>query len=489
MNKQKTDFKNLNILQSNYKTLAPFYFEKLGSQYLLTNDGGDHCFLTKADFSKFLQGKLPKDKDPFLTLHEKNFLNCGPSLINLSGKYRAKHSFLFTGPSLHIVVVTLRCNHKCLYCHASSQDMSRKELDMSLETARKVLDTIFKTTSLFIAIEFQGGEPLVNWPVVKFIVEEAWKRNKVAKKDLELRLVSNFTLMTEEKFKYLIDKKVSLCLSLDGPEKLHNKNRPMQGGTSYKYAAKWANRFFKEYPKLNKKGYIFKMGLAVTISRFSLPYYKAIIDEFLKLGFDYFYLRPLNPFGFTLEHWKEIGYTAGEYINFYKKALDYIIKLNLKRKIVREKMAVTFLIKILTEWDPGHMDFRSPCGAGLGQLAYNYNGDVYTCDEGRMLSMMGDENFRLGSVYQNDYKEIIANPVVRTMSVASCLDGLAGCSDCVFKPYCGVCPIYNYSKQGNIFGQMPVNERCMISKAILNYLFEKLKNKKIREVFKSWVDN
>jgi len=65
---------------------------------------------------------------------------------------------------------------------------------------------------------------------------------------------------------------------------------------------------------------------------------------------------------------------------------------------VREKAAVTFLKKIMTEEDPNHLDFRSPCGAGIGQLAYNYNGKVYTCDEGRMMSMMNDESFCLGNV-------------------------------------------------------------------------------------------
>jgi len=113
--------------------------------------------------------------------------------------YRSKNDFLFGGPSLHIIVVTLRCNHKCVYCHASAQDMDRKELDMDEETAKLVVDRIFETTSPFVAIEFQGGEPLVNWPIVEFIIEYAQKKNKTAKKDLELRLVSNFVLMTEAK--------------------------------------------------------------------------------------------------------------------------------------------------------------------------------------------------------------------------------------------------------------------------------------------------
>lgn len=229
------------------------------------------------------------------------------------------------------------------------------------------------------------------------------------------------------------------------------------------------------------------MGLSNTISRYSLSYPKQIVDQYLKLGFDDFYLRPLNPFGFSKEVFKKIGYSADEYIEFYKKALNYIIDLNLKGKEVREKMARTFLIKMLTDKDPNHLDFRSPCGAGIGQLAYNYNGNVYTCDEGRMLSMMGDESFCLGNVKKNTYQEIVGSPITRTLCTASCLEGQPHCSSCVYKPYCGICPIYNYSEQGNIFGQMPTNERCKINMAIFDFLFEKLENEKIKGIFEKWL--
>ena len=472
-----------------YNKLGFFRFKKLKDKYLLTNDIGDFLFLTNKEFKDFLSDNLEKNKEPYLSLKKKNFIKKDLDLTELIDRYRIKNYFLFNGPSLHIIVVTLRCNHECVYCHASAQAMNRTDLDMDKETAKSVVDKVFQTTSPFVAIEFQGGEPLVNWLIVKFIIEEAYKKNKTAKKDLEIRLVSNFSLMTEEKFKYLLNKNVSFCVSIDGPEKVHNKNRPMIKGNSYYYATKWAKKFFKLYPQLRKKGYIFKMGLSVTISRFSLPYYKEIVNEYIKLGFDDFYLgRPLNPFGLLKESFKKIGYTSDQYINFYKKALSYIIELNLKGKKVREKAAVTFLKKILTEKDPNHLDFRSPCGAGIGQLAYNYNGNIYTCDEGRMMSMMNDESFCLGNVKKNTYQEIVGNPIVRTLCTASCLDGLAGCSDCVYKPYCGTCPIYNYAEQGNIFGQMPTNERCKINKAMISFLFEKLQNPKIREIFEKWLD-
>jgi len=480
---------SLDLKKIKYNKLGFFRFKKFKDKYLLTNDNGDFLFLTEKNFEKFLNNDLEKDKEPYLSLKNKNFVKNELNLTELIEKYRSKNNFLFAGPSLHIIVVTLRCNHRCVYCHASAQDMNKKDLDMKQETARQTVDKIFETTSSFVAIEFQGGEPLVNWSIVKFIIEYAQKKNKKVKKDLQIRLVSNFDLMTEEKFKYLLSKKVSLCVSLDGPEKLHNKNRPIRGSkknNNYKNIVKWVKKFNKLYPQLRKKGYIYRIAGRVTISRFSLLKYKEIINEYIELGFDSFYLHHLNPFGFSVESQKKIGYTPKEYIDFYKKALNYIIQLNLKGKKFKERMAFTFLMKILTDFDPNHLDYRSPCGAGIGQLAYSYNGNVYTCDEGRMLSMMGDESFQLGNVKENTYKEIVSNPIVRTMCMASCLEGLPECNNCAYKPYCGVCPIYNYFEQGNIFGQMPNNQRCRINKAILDFLFEKLQDPKIRVILESW---
>ncbi|OGF25922.1 His-Xaa-Ser system radical SAM maturase HxsB [Candidatus Falkowbacteria bacterium RIFOXYB2_FULL_34_18] len=470
------------------KNLAFFRFRNINNEYIITNDYGDYVFLSKNNFNDLMQGKLKKNSKIYQDLAKNNFIKDKIDTEKVVAKYRTRKNYLFAGPSLHIMVVTLRCNHRCLYCHASARDMEDMEKDMTKETAKKTLDNIFKTTSGYIVIEFQGGEPLVNWPIIKFVVEEARRKNKKAKKELSLRLISNFSLMDEEKYQYLIKNKVEMCTSLDGPEKLHNKNRPSTTGVnSHKNIAKWINRFNEDYPVLRKRGYIWKIGAIVVISKYSLKNHKEIIDEYIKFGFSSLFLRPLNPFGFSHEVWSKINYSADEFIDFYKKSLDYIIERNLAGIYIVEKWAKTFLQKILTDNDPNMMEIRNPCGAGLGQLAYNYNGDVYTCDEGRMMSMMGDESFKIGSV-KDDYEKIVTHTVTRTLCSASCLEGVAGCSNCAYLPYCGVCPIYNYFEQGNIFGQSATNDRCKINLAILDYLLLKLKNDKIKkEVFLNWL--
>ncbi len=477
---------NLKKIKKN-KNLGFFRFKNLGKKYLITNEEGRWLFLEEKDFFNFLEGRIGKEEEIYRSLAENNFLKKEFDFEKAVENYCQKKKFLFNGPTLHILVVTLRCNNRCVYCHSSAQSMDKKELDMSIETAKKALELVFQTPSPFVAIEFQGGEPLANWPVVKFVIEEARKISKQKKKELDIRLITNLTLMNEEKYSYLIKNKVGLCTSLDGPREIHNKNRPLgKNGDSHKAVISWVRRFNKEYPKLERKGYIWRIAGITTISRFSLSKGKEIIDEYRRLGYKDIFLRPLDPFGFSEKSWQKIGYGSEEFIKFYKEVLDYIIEINKKGEKFIEKLAQVFLVKILTESDLNMMDYRSPCGAVIGQIAYNYNGDIYTCDEGRMLSMMGDESFKIGNVYENSYEDLINSPVTKSLCSASCLIGAAGCQDCVYHPYCGSCPVFNYFEQGNILGQMPSNDRCKINIAILDYIFEKMQDPKIKDIFFSW---
>jgi len=465
-----------------------FRFKKLGNKYLLTNDLGDFVFLKEKEFNDFTQGKLKKDGDIYGELDKNHFTseswNCENCQAEMTKRYAQRHKYLNQGPSLHIIIVTLKCDHSCIYCHASSKNMTRNELDMTKKTAKKVVDMIFQTTSPDVNIEFQGGEPLANFDIIKFIVDYSIKKNKKAKKHLKFSLVSALTLLDNEKLDWLRSKKIATCSSLDGPEKLHNRNRPMNNNkNSHALTVKGLKKIKNKYKDLH-----YRIGALMTTTKYSLPLYKEIINEYVKLGINNIHLRWLNPFGMAKTLQNTIGYTPEEFINFYKKSLDYMLKLNKKGIKIREQMATMILKKALTDNDPNFLDLRSPCGAGIGQIAYNYDGDIYTCDEGRMLGQMGDKSFKIGNVYENTYEEIMSCPVTKSLCVASTMEGLAGCSDCVYKPYCGVCPVFNYSEEGNIFAQSPKNFRCQINKGILDYLFKKIQDSDALEIFKTWID-
>lgn len=468
-----------------------FRYSLIGGQYLVTNDIGDFIFLAPLEFEKFVAGKLDKDSELYAELKQKHFLKSGNEDNELMAeRYRLKNDFLNFGAHLHIVILTLRCNQHCIYCHASRVDMDKKEYDMNLSTAKKVVDIIFDTTSPIVVIEFQGGEPLANFETLQFITDYALEKNKIANKKLGITLVSNLSLMDDEKMKYLLDRNVMICTSLDGDEALHNKNRVLAGGNAFQEAVKWIRRINEEYKKRGFEEEVYHVDALITTSRFSLPHFKEIIDTYIEQGIKAVHFRFLNPFGIAKKSAEKIGYSADEYLEYYKQALDYIIELNLQGTDMLERCAAIFLSKMLTEEDPNFLDLRSPCGAGIGQLAYNYDGKIFTCDEGRMLYEMNDDMFLIGDAKTDSYADIMKNETVRSLTVASCLDCIPGCSDCVFKPYCGVCPIYNYVEQGDIFGQMPSNMRCRINKSILTYLFEKMQNQpEVKEIFKRWTIN
>jgi radical SAM protein with 4Fe4S-binding SPASM domain len=148
---------------------------------------------------------------------------------------------------------------------------------------------------------------------------------------------------------------------------------------------------------------------------------------------------------------------------------------------ILERFAAIFLTKILGGLDPNFLDIRSPCGAGIGQIAYNYDGKVFTCDEGRMLHEMGDSTFLLGDVSpsgdttaRSNYRDMMTHETVRALAIASNLDAQPDCVNCTYQPYCGVCPVHNHKTQGSIFGRMRESSLCAVHKGIQDYLFSKI---------------
>src|SRR5262249_24934885 len=101
----------------------------------------------------------------------------------------------------------------------------------------------------------------------------------------------------------------------------------------------------------------------------------------------------------------------------------------------------------------------------------NYDGDVYASDEARMLGEMGDHNFRLGNVYRNSYEDIFRGELLRTLTAASVLESLPGCTDCAFLPFCGGDPIFNHRTQGDPIGHRPTSAFCVRNMGILRHLF------------------
>jgi uncharacterized protein len=469
------------------RTVAHFRFKELAGDFLLTNDAGRYCFLKPAEFHSFLGGKTKEiPAESYSELCDKGFVLDKMDVKEMQRVYGTRNLGLCHGASLHIVVVTLRCDHKCGYCQTSSRSIAARGLDMDIKTADRVVDGIFQSPQRDLTIEFQGGEPLLNFKTVQHVVKRALSKNRRAGKNLFLSIVSNLSFLSDDKLSFLLDHKVSLCTSLDGPAFLHDRNRKSRG-SSHQRLVLGIEKFRKAVRR--HPSYRYHINALATISRLSLRFPVELVQEYVARGMEGVHLRPVTPFGLSGRSKEKFCFSSEEFLRFYKTAFEHILSLNRKGVLFYERTAKILLQKILTERDPCYMDLCSPCGAGRGQIAYNYNGDVYTCDEGRMLSARGDTTFRTGTVQKGTYSDWIQSEPVRVVATASCLDTLPVCSDCVYKPYCGVCPIHNYVSEGDLFSMRPQGDRCRIMTGIFDYLFEALRDSGKKEILERWVKN
>ncbi|HYC59176.1 MAG TPA: His-Xaa-Ser system radical SAM maturase HxsB [Thermoanaerobaculia bacterium] len=471
-------------------TLAYFRFGQLGERAILSNDAGEWHLMPQPEFDQFVRGQLPADHAQMPMLRAKGFLRDGFDADAFAEKFRRKKAFVGQGPHLHIVLTTLRCNQSCRYCHASRTSMDRVDTDMTMETAKAVVDLAMQTTSNYVNFEFQGGEPTVNFPVLQYIVDYSRERNRTLGKVLEHSVVTNLTHMTDEKADWLVDNKVMVCTSLDGPEELHNWNRTWSGGgNAWGDVVRWIRTLNERHIARGHDPRLWHVDALMTTTRRTFDHWKEIIDLYVDLGIRNIFFRPLNPYGFAVKSWKTIGYSVDEYLDLYMRALDYIIELNRRGIEIMEAGAAHFLVKLLTPDDPNFADIRSPAGAGSGVLAYNYDGRIFPSDEARMLWAMGDDIFELGRAGESTYEEIVTHPTVRSIALASLQDTLPACATCWNKPFCGMDPIDNYMVHGDLFGQRPLSPNCRESYNIVARLIEKLaadSTGEIEKIFRRW---
>ena len=173
---------------SSYKIL-PFQFKHIFDDVvLLVNECGDFIFLKSDIFDKFIRHILSNKDENFLRLKSHLFVaqdEIESSLQKISARYRTKKSFLRDFTTLHMMVITLRCNQRCEYCQVSCAEEDAQNYDMKIDVARRIVDTIFSAPTKNPKIEFQGGEPLLNWPVIKDVVFYAEKLAEEKRKKVE----------------------------------------------------------------------------------------------------------------------------------------------------------------------------------------------------------------------------------------------------------------------------------------------------------------
>lgn len=465
----------------------PFQFLHFDpNRTLVVNEVGEHILLNNEDFRAFSTRKLDRTSTAYLDLKAKHFLydsDVTTPVKLLAIKYRTKKAFIAGFTKLHIFVVSLRCEHSCPYCQVSRVSQDRSRYDMSPESASRALALVFRSPASAIKIEFQGGEPLLNFERVKQVVEETQARNATLskRKEIEFVLCSNLALLDDPVLNYLRAHQILVSTSLDGPAFIHNANRPRPGGNSHELTIKNINRAREALGES-------RVSALMTTTRLSLKYPREIIDEYVRNGFRSIFLRPLSPYGFAVKTAAVTGYSIEEFLVFYKSALDYVLELNRTGTFFVEQYARLLLTRILTPFSTGYVDLQSPAGAGIGVAVYSYDGDVYATDESRMLAEMGDPEFRLGNVHSDSYQDIFGGEPLRTILASSCVESMPGCSDCAFQVFCGADPIHNYATQGDIVGHRPTSAFHKKNFEIIKHLLTLYhSDRTIQRIFWSWV--
>lgn len=453
--------------QTDEYSLLPIRFLPLdATRYAATNIVGEYKVLTREELYNLVNHQLPMDGTLYEDLKSKHFLIDGDSLVAVelvAAKLRTRYYQSSSLTSLFLFVVTLRCEHACPYCQVSRRSMDKAAFDMSEETAHKAIDLVFESPSHSIKVEFQGGEPLLNFARIRFIVQEVERRNVIAGKDIAFVIATNLALIDDDILTFCQAHSIDISTSLDGPADLHNANRPRPGGDSYEKTIEGIKHVREVLGDS-------KLAALMTTTKASLGRERDIIDEYRRQGFNAIFLRSLSPYGFAVKTGAISGYDIDAWLEFYKRGLRYILDLNRSGEVFVEEYAAIMLRKMLTPYPQGFVDLQSPAGLGLAVLAINYDGYVYASDEARMLAEMKDYTFRLGKVGEAGLADLISSDAFIEMLESTMTEGMPLCSECGFQPYCGSDPVFHHATQNDMVGNKGASSFCKKNMQIAKHL-------------------
>lgn len=464
---------------SNFK-LLPFKFTRINGKELLVNEAGDFVLAENGTVKSILDNSIDRTSSLYKDLLSK-FIICADYHNYLQDiiaiRLRTKKAFLDHFTSLHIFVLTLRCNQKCIYCQASSQDHNCSTKDMNITDLENGISLMLQSPNPCITMELQGGESSLVPDLVEYAILETEKRNKLIGKTIKFVICTNIIKFNDRLLDFCKDHNVFISTSLDGPSFLHDYNRGVKG--SYNY-------FCSSLERIRNKLGSDRVAALMTTSQESLKYPKQIINTYRELGFNTIFLRPLNPYGKARnqDNWKAY---YDHFLSFYKEALEYIIELNQKGEYFCEGFTSLIMKKVLTPFPIGFVDLQSPAGIINSVIVYNYDGYVYCSDESRMMAEQKDFTFQLGKM-SDPYNKIFYGKKAQNIAEHWATEYIAGCSDCAFQQYCGADPVRNHSTQGDSYGFRPTSLFCYFHKQVFNHLFTLIDERKeiVLPIFREW---
>ncbi len=323
------------------------------------------------------------------------------------------------------------CNLACRYCFAGEGEYHGRRSLMSFEVGKKALDFLIANSGnrRHLEVDFFGGEPLMNWPVVKQLVEYGRSREKPCGKEFRFTLTTNGVLLSDEIMEFCNREMSNVVLSLDGRKEVNDRMRPFRGGAgSYD---RIVPKFRKFAESRGQKNYYVRG----TFTRYNLDFASDVL-HFADLGFRQMSVEPVvaspeEPYALQPE---DIPRILKEYDRL---AVEYI-----KRK--KEGRGFNFF-HFMIDLDQGPCVAKrlSGCGSGTEYLAVTPWGDLYPCHQ-----FVGQEEFLLGNV-----DEGITRTDLRDAFKLCNVYAKEKCRGCFARFYCsGGCAANAYHYDGSITG-------------------------------------
>ncbi|NDO48643.1 thioether cross-link-forming SCIFF peptide maturase [Lachnospiraceae bacterium MD335] len=321
------------------------------------------------------------------------------------------------------------CNLKCQYCFAEEGEYHGRRALMSFEVGKKALDFLVANSGhrVNLEVDFFGGEPLMNWQVVKDLVAYGRSLEKPHNKKFRFTLTTNGVLLDDDIIAFANKEMANIVLSVDGRKEVHDKMRPMAGGQgSYDLIIP---KFQKVAESRNQTNYYVRG----TFTHFNKDF-AADVCHLADLGFRQISVEPVvasesAPYALTEE---DLPALLAEY--------DKLAAEMIKRK--KEGNAFNFFhFMIDLKGGPCVYKRLSGCGSGTEYLAVTPWGDFYPCHQ-----FVGQEEFLMGNVDDG-----ITNTDIREAFKTCNVYSKEKCKNCFAKFYCsGGCAANSYNFHGSI---------------------------------------
>ncbi len=321
------------------------------------------------------------------------------------------------------------CNLACKYCFAEEGEYKGRRALMSLEVGKKAIDFLIANSGNRhnLEIDFFGGEPLMNFDVVKEIVKYGREQETIHNKNFRFTLTTNGILLNQDIMDFANKEMSNVVLSIDGRKEINDMMRPSRNGKgSYDVIIPK----FQEFAEQRNQTNYYVRG---TFTHNNLDFSKDVL-HLADLGFKQISVEPVvapNEESYAIKE-EDIEEICKEY--------DTLATEMIKRK--KEGKAFNFFHFMLDlEGGPCVYKRLSGCGSGIEYLAVTPWGDLYPCHQ-----FVGTEEYKMGTVYEG-----ITTPNIQDDFKCCNVYTKDDCKDCFAKFYCsGGCAANAYNFHGNI---------------------------------------